>query len=182
MKKGFTLIELLVVITIIGILSSIGLNTFTSSQIRSRDGKRKAHVKQIVDALESYYNDKEEYPADDGNGNMLACGVDAEEVCTWGSSSMQNTTTGTVYMIQLPADPTQGYSYYYDATTTGTTINKFQLYTRLENTKDVAITKVDEVPQAYTDIDCGTKACNYGLSSTNMAVDTGRTVADDPDL
>ncbi|MCG2691197.1 prepilin-type N-terminal cleavage/methylation domain-containing protein, partial [Microgenomates group bacterium] len=46
--KGFTLIELLVVIAIIGILSSVGLSTFTTAQIKGRDAKRKTHLSQLA--------------------------------------------------------------------------------------------------------------------------------------
>jgi len=174
---GFTLIELLVSITIIGILANIGLNTFTSSQIKGRDAKRKAHLRQVVDALEAYYNDKGQYPAADGSGNMLACGAEAEEACTWGSSSMQNTTTGTVYMIKMPADPTLGLSYYYDAIVESSLNTKFQLYARLENTKDLDIPKDGQGNgQVYQDLNCGTKECNFGLSSTNILPATGRTL------
>ena len=133
MKKGFTLIELLVVITIIGILASIGLNTFTSAQTKSRDAKRKTHLKQLADAFEAYYNDKGGYPADDGSGSFLACGVDAQDLCTLGTSAMENTTTGTVYMVKLPEDPTLGLTYYYDAgpATAMGLIPSFRLYARL---------------------------------------------------
>ena len=177
MKKGFTLIELLVSITIIGILASIGLSTFTSAQIKGRDAKRKAHLRQVVDALEAYYNDKSQYPADDDNGNMMGCGADAEALCTWGTSAFQNSTTGTVYMIKIPADPTLGLSYYYDTVIDGSKNSKFQIYARLENTKDLDVQKDGAgTPQVYEDLNCGTKECNYGLSSTNILPGTNRTL------
>lgn len=177
-NRGFTLIELLVSITIIGILASIGLNTFTSAQIKGRDGKRKAHLRQMVDALEAYYNDKGEYPADDDNGNLMGCGVDAEDLCAWGSSSWQNTTSGTVYMIKLPADPTLGYSYRYEATVESQKNTKFQLYARLENVNDVDLNKdADNNMLVYQGLACGTKTCNYGISSTNMSPEDGRTLS-----
>ncbi|MCL4360231.1 type II secretion system GspH family protein [Patescibacteria group bacterium] len=39
---GFTLIELLIVIAILGILVRLGLASFLSSQIKSRDSRRKS--------------------------------------------------------------------------------------------------------------------------------------------
>ena len=181
MKKGFTLVELLVVITIIGILSSVGLNTFTSAQTKSRDAKRKTQLKQLADAFEAYHNDKGQYPADDGNGGLLACGVDAEAACTWGSSTMENTTTGTVYMVKLPQDPTLGLIYFYDAgAPVAGLITSFQLYARLENTNDSAVAKdADLNPQVFQNLDCGSKSCNYGVSSSNTHPQTGRTLVDD---
>ncbi len=178
MKKGFTLVELLVVITIIGILASVGLGTFTSSQMKSRDARRKTQLKQLADAFEAYYNDKGGYPADDDSGGLLACGVDAEAACTWGTAAMENTTTGTVYMIKLPQDPTLGLTYYYDAGAPAAgLITSFQLYARLENTNDPSVLKdANDNPQVFDGLDCGTKECNYGVSSNNTHPTIGRTL------
>ena len=180
-RKGFTLVELLIVITIIGILASIGLNTFTSAQMKSRDAKRKTQLKQLADAFEAYYNDKGGYPADDGSGSLLACGIDAEDTCTWGTSPMENTTTGTVYMVKLPQDPTLGLTYFYDAgAPVAELITSFQLYARLENTNDPGVVKdADLNPQVFDGLDCGTKECNFGVSSSNTHPQTGRTLVNE---
>ncbi len=61
-QKGFTLIELLVVIAIIGLLASVVLLALGSARSKSRDAKRVADVRQIVSALELYYNDNNGYP------------------------------------------------------------------------------------------------------------------------
>ena len=50
--KGFTLIELLIVISIIGILASLGLTTFTSAQAKGRDSVRKSDLAQLKRTLE----------------------------------------------------------------------------------------------------------------------------------
>lgn len=55
--KGFTLIELLVVISILAILSVIGLTIFSGAQRNARDGKRREDVNAIAKALEAHYND-----------------------------------------------------------------------------------------------------------------------------
>lgn len=62
-QKGFTLIELLVVIAIIGLLASVVLLALNSARAKSRDAKRVADVRQIVSALELYFNDQSSYPA-----------------------------------------------------------------------------------------------------------------------
>ena len=56
MKKnfGFTLVELLVVISVIGILASIVLVSFTGSQKQARDTQRKSDLKQYQLALENF--------------------------------------------------------------------------------------------------------------------------------
>lgn len=173
-SSGFTLVELLVTITIIGILASIGLNTFTSAQKKSRDAKRKAYLRQITDALEAYHNDKNEYPAVD-SGNIMGCGADAEETCTWGEI-FSNTDTATVYMVEMPEDPTVGNTFYYNAIPHPVSgLNtKFQLYARLENKKDKDVPKnIDGDAQVYPVTDCGnSRACNYGISSSNTTLPT----------
>lgn len=61
-KKAFTLIELLVVISIIGIISSIVLISFTSAREKGRDSKRFQDIQEIVKALQLYWMYNEQYP------------------------------------------------------------------------------------------------------------------------
>jgi type II secretion system protein G len=133
MKKvysAFTLVELLVVISIIGILSSIGLFTFTSSQLRARDAARKADIKNVDTALRVYYNDKGEYPDDDSSFRIMGCGASGTSVCQWGSIWQAGTT---VYMNKMPKDslsPTRNYRY------TFVDEDNFTLQACLENATD----------------------------------------------
>ena len=62
---GFTLIELLVVISIIGILASFAIASFTSAQAKGRDAKRKADFDAIKKAFALYNGDNSLYPAID---------------------------------------------------------------------------------------------------------------------
>lgn len=179
-SRGFTLIELLVVIAIIGILTSVGLGTFTSAQRKSRDARRKNDLATIAKALEVYNNDHYStypYPAANAAGQIIGCTVDSavEAVCNWGSAFQHaDTTPDTVYLIALPDDPSTGQNYYYWAAADR---KSYQLYSRLENTADPAVPKdVDNNPQNYS-ITCGAGNCNYGISSANTTPATGRTLA-----
>lgn len=68
--RGFTLIELLVVITIIGVLSTIGLTSFQGANQKARDSRRAADVQQIRAALEMYKTDKGYYPTTLSDASM----------------------------------------------------------------------------------------------------------------
>ena len=59
---GFTLIELMVVVTIIGVIMSAGITTYTQTQKQSRDARRRADVKAFSQAIEQYYLDNGQYP------------------------------------------------------------------------------------------------------------------------
>lgn len=52
-KKGFTLVELMVAITIIAILSVVGVTVYTGVQKSARDAKRRADIDAIATALET---------------------------------------------------------------------------------------------------------------------------------
>lgn len=62
-KKAFTLIELLVVIAIIGVLTAIIVPNFMGARERANDSKVKQDMVSIKNALRSYYNDNQSYPA-----------------------------------------------------------------------------------------------------------------------
>ena len=61
-KKGFTLVELMIVITIIAILATIAVVSFTRVQKQARDTKRKEDMRSIITALQAYYTEKTTYP------------------------------------------------------------------------------------------------------------------------
>lgn len=63
-KKGFTLIELLVVIGIIGLLSSIVINSLNDARNKTYFNRARADSHSIATALELYYDQNDSYPID----------------------------------------------------------------------------------------------------------------------
>lgn len=62
-EKGFTLIELLVVVIIIGILSAIAIPVFMNQRQKAVDAGIKSDLRSVANEVETYYVDKQEYPA-----------------------------------------------------------------------------------------------------------------------
>jgi prepilin-type N-terminal cleavage/methylation domain-containing protein len=60
--SGFTIVELLVVITIIGILTTIMILSFSRYQMNTRDTERASKATILAEALEKYYDKSGEYP------------------------------------------------------------------------------------------------------------------------
>ncbi|MDO4528431.1 MAG: prepilin-type N-terminal cleavage/methylation domain-containing protein [bacterium] len=67
-RRGFTMIELLVVITIIGVLTGLGVWAGTALFKQSDEAKRSSSAAVIKAALSTYYTENGEYPdGDDEN-------------------------------------------------------------------------------------------------------------------
>jgi prepilin-type N-terminal cleavage/methylation domain-containing protein len=167
-KKGFTLIELLIAIAILGVLALLGLSNFIPSLQKGRDSKRKNDVRQIGQALEMYFNDNGKYPVATGDGKIEGCDG---AVCNWGSPFK---TGATYYMTKLPIDQ-QGSYFYFSNNNDDPPNTYFQVYTRLENTKDNDIPHAGSAPQHYDNTACrsddaAVRECNYGISSTNVGI------------
>jgi general secretion pathway protein G len=62
-RNGFTLIEVLIVVTLIVILASVGLATYTNSVRRAREATLKEDLFRMRDAIDQYYADKNKYPS-----------------------------------------------------------------------------------------------------------------------
>lgn len=61
--KGFTLIELLIAISVIAVLSTIGLTTYSGIQRDARDQKRLSGLRLIEQSLEHIRNSTGKYPS-----------------------------------------------------------------------------------------------------------------------
>jgi len=98
-KKGFTLIELLVVISIIAILSSVGMVVFSGVQKQARITKRVQDLKAIQTALEIYFQTNKIYPSTGGSWRS--------ECPSWVGASSDQVVPGLVpgFMLTFPSDP-----------------------------------------------------------------------------
>lgn len=121
-KSGFTLVELLVSISIIAILSVIGLNLYQSVYKTARDTKRRSDIKFIQSALEQYHADQKYYPYSVTPGGALS-----------------SPDGSKVYMNKVPQDPgTTPYLYLAAGTgcssdATAASCSGYCLYAQLEN-------------------------------------------------
>jgi general secretion pathway protein G len=61
-SAGFTLIEVLIVITLIVVLASMGMASYTNSVQRSREAVLREDLFRMRDAIDQYYADKNKYP------------------------------------------------------------------------------------------------------------------------
>jgi prepilin-type N-terminal cleavage/methylation domain-containing protein len=168
LSSAFTLLELLIVMIILAILAGIGLISFGTVQQKSRDSSRKQDLSNIAKALELYHNDFGSYPSSDPiEGKINGCRVDALETCDWGEAWL-NSSNDTLYMNQLPKDPSPGWKYYYLQINNG-----YYLFARLENEEDPSIAVSGGSPAFYVGADCigESDSCNYVIKSSNLSAD-----------
>ena len=88
-KSGFTLLEILVTITIIVLILSLGIVSYTQVFITSRDSTRKTDIQVISNALEQYKSNTGNYP-----------------------TSLENLSK---YLNPIPQDPKTKQNYIYEA-------------------------------------------------------------------
>ena len=163
-QRAFTLLELLIVMVILALLAGLGLMSFGTIQMKSRDSRRKQDLANVSKALETYYNDYGEYPAS-ANGLIAGCGTDGAENCSWGSPWTDDQST--LYMSALPQDPASNQNYFYHQVNK----NSYYLFTRLENELDKDAATDAGSPSYYDGYFCdgASLGCNYVIMSTNVS-------------
>ncbi len=137
-KKSFTLIEILVVATIIALLATTALISYSTFTQQSRNARRKADLEQIRAALEMYRSNSatSSYPA---SIDFSSC-----------SSAGSLTDGSNTYLSKIPNDPQCGtatpYLYYYTQSASSYTLGAY-----LEG----------ETNTCAGTPSCGSKSCNY---------------------
>ncbi len=144
-RQGFTLIELMVVIGILSLLMIAGLASYTGSQKRARDSRRKIDLETIRQGLELYksQNPSSGYPNVNGSTETVL------------KPLLSPTYIGT---SAFPKDPQTDKQYYYYRPS----INTYNLCALLESPLG---TDVDcGAPPAWTDCltEVGNQDCNLG--------------------
>lgn len=132
-KRGFTLVELLVAISIVTILSTVGLVTYTQAQANARDGKRISDIQEIQKALEQYYAVNGQYPRCQDATGYVDC---ANVVISWVNDDTASFSSDITELKNLndyfiaKKIPRDSKSYYYD---TCSSSKKYALCVSLEN-------------------------------------------------
>lgn len=106
-SRGFTLIELLVTISVLSVLSTIAVITYSGITSRSRDNIRIRNLQTIKQALELYRGDIRSYPPTSG----INLSTDTTLTNCTGISGCTNITS--TYLKQIPKDSDTSRKYYY---------------------------------------------------------------------
>lgn len=100
-SKGFTLIELLVVISIIAILTTIGLVSYLEFSKKGRDAKRQADLGGIQSALQQYNSDHGFYPLLNAGG----CNTNGTFKVDCALTNVSYATNPKTYLNKIPKEP-----------------------------------------------------------------------------
>lgn len=115
-KKGFTLIELMVVVLIIAILGALGLVAYGNANTSARDGKRKADIEAVRQALLLYKQENSGYPTGSFatiaqamvNAGYLSAPAPAEQKTGHAAYSRSDTTSTTSFCICATMENNKG--------------------------------------------------------------------------
>jgi prepilin-type N-terminal cleavage/methylation domain-containing protein len=110
--NGFTIIELIVVITVVGILATLGIMSFSNIQKDVRDSSKSAKINIISDYLEKYYQKNGEYPMCDGIMNTTSSEVVTNTLAGMDKSNLSSPSTSSDANSVICTTPTSdGFGY-----------------------------------------------------------------------
>lgn len=123
-QRGFTLVELLIAISIIAVLSVVGLTTFSGIQSKARDAVRKNDLNILATALAIYREQNGKYVVQSSGTDITSCPSSSDTTSTFYTLIEPNLST------PAPKDPKTGSFYCYISVNTG---QSFRLFATLEN-------------------------------------------------
>lgn len=118
--QGFTLIELLIVVAIIGILAAIAVPNFMNAQVRAKVARAESEMRNIQNALESFFIDNNGYPPMSNDRLLMRKqyrGLEDDQsdiniahiaIGTGSRARRLYLTTPVAYISSLPFDPFHG--------------------------------------------------------------------------
>ncbi len=141
-RSGFTLIELLITLSLVAILSAIGVASYQVVNKNARDSKRLSDLKVIQSALEQYHSDNFHYPIPLNTQGPNCTSGTFKIGCPLTNSNTQNMKT---YLSKIPGNIEGATNYKYVShklssddsfavcDTDEALCNRYCLYTNLEN-------------------------------------------------
>lgn len=135
------MVELLVVITIIAILTTIGVVSYSRIMANTRDSKRATDLNIVQSALEQYHADQHYYPA--------AISFTDSFTNQTGNPITIPLASIITYLNEMPSDPLSTRLYNYAASPTGCTnssgsiCKSYCLYAKVENPTKNAKARAD---------------------------------------
>lgn len=112
--SGFTFIELLVSVTIMAVMMAVAIVSYSNTNQRARDAKRKADLEIIRSALEICRSNTGTYPASiagtvtcsDATITLQTTPVDPKDGTVYGYARPTTTTYTVSASLELPSYPT----------------------------------------------------------------------------
>lgn len=121
---GFTLIELLIAVSILAVLSIIGITTFQGTQSKARDAARKNDLSTLATALSIYREQNGKYIVQSSGTDITTCPSSSDTTSPFYNLIAPNLSTSA------PIDPKTGSFYCYISVSNG---QSFRLFAKLEN-------------------------------------------------
>lgn len=151
--SGFTLIELLITISIVAVLSTVGLIVFQGIQSKARDSIRKNDLSKLAAALEIYYQQNYKYIVNTDGTDLGSC--DSSLTSTFYNGIASSMSNG------VPDDPLTHQAYCYISLSAGSPPKagqSFRLFAKMENANNANLTG------------CVSSSYNYSAVSDNTSL------------